>query len=221
MADRPQEYTIAQVLVPEKGNFWQGSDGPMRTDVLIFEGEQRSWKCHQAVDDLTVSFAQGQVVKGWQKPEKGSFGVAKDKPRNSGGGGSNGDKSFERNPDHPLVMQQRLHTSALSTAPTLIEQMLTIGVVQQPQSKGDYLELVKGVAEWAKGTYPEPVLDRAAGKDDPAPEPAPEPVAVAASPEQFPGDSDIPFARPRIRRVGERRRDLFVGDRCGPGEGIA
>lgn len=71
-------------------------------------------------------------------------------------------KTYERQADHPIQMQRALHTSAMSIAPVLIEQLLTIGVIDQPKDKAAYLELVSGVASWVKSSYPAAVLQQAA-----------------------------------------------------------
>lgn len=109
--------------------------------------------------------AEGQTLFGYLEPngdfpdkfkevvEKGGYGGGQ-----TGGGGGG---KYERQPDHPVQMQRALHTSSLSMAPQLIEQMLTIGVVEQPQSKADYLNLVTGVAQWVRDSYPADVLAQA------------------------------------------------------------
>lgn len=60
--------------------------------------------------------------------------------------GSGDSKSFDRRPEHPRNEARMIHTSALSAAPAYIEQMLTVGALEQPSSEDDYWSLVSRVA---------------------------------------------------------------------------
>jgi hypothetical protein len=163
MANAPIEATVENVLGSEA---WTGNDGPMVTDEVLFSGDGRTWKIHRPAADPAP--APGATLRGWKNDGKGTFGVAKDRPQNGAGGRSGGGgKNFDRSPDHPVQMQRALHTSALSSAIPLIEQMFTFGLsdVPKPTTKDEYLKLVEGVATWVQQSYPQAVLDQAAKAD--------------------------------------------------------
>lgn len=81
--------------------------------------------------------------------------------KSSGGGGGKDD--FERRPDHPINMARALHTSALSSTPVFIDQMLTIGAVPQPSTEAEYWALVGRVCGRLRASYPDAVLAQADG----------------------------------------------------------
>lgn len=64
--------------------------------------------------------------------------------QSSGGSGGGGGK-FDRRPEHPRNEARMIHTSSLSAAPTYIEQMLTMSVVEQPKDEDAYWKLVDRV----------------------------------------------------------------------------
>ena len=194
----PEEFKIDRVLRREE---WDGNSGRMVTYELLFENDNQTYKGRVELSSDPLP-ADGTTVKGW-KNEGGKFGFAT-KGKGSGGSGSGrtgaggSSEDYDRRPDHPLVMQQRIHTSCLSSAPAFVEQMLTIGVVDQPQDAAAYWLLVERTAARLRATYPEAVLARADGKPaqtsmgnggdpKPEPEPGPEPVAAASA------DDEIPF----------------------------
>lgn len=166
MAGPPMEVTVENVVSQEA---WTGDDGPRVTYEVLFVSDGRTWKIHLPASEPGP--AVGAILKGWKNDGKGTFGIAKERSQNGGGGGSRtstaGGKNYDRSPDHPVQMQRALHTSAMSTAPVLIDQMFTLGLtdVVKPTTKDDYLKLVEGVATWVEGTYPKPVLDQAAKAD--------------------------------------------------------
>jgi hypothetical protein len=160
----PNTYTLEKVLSASEP--WQGKQGQMVTyEILLAEQPGQTLKAHVPAD---IPAPVPGEIQGWVN-DGGKFGLATGKPSTGGGGsgsrsnGTGGD--FERRPDHPVQMQRALHTSALSTAVPLIEQMLTIGVVNQPKTKDEYLALVQGVATWVQQTYPAAVLEQAAKAD--------------------------------------------------------
>lgn len=166
MANAPEEVTVEQVVSTDE---WTSRDGDqMETVELLFEGDGRTWKAHRPKTGTTAP-AVGDVLRGWKNDGKGTFGIAKDRPQNGGGGRSGGGKNYNRSPDHPVQMQRALHTSALSTALPLIEQMLTLNLIDKPADKDAYLKLVEGVATWVQSTYPKAVLEQAAKADIPVP----------------------------------------------------
>jgi hypothetical protein len=52
------------------------------------------------------------------------------------------------------MTEHELHTAAISTAPVLIEQMLTLNILPAPTDKAGYMRLLAGVTEAIKQTYP-------------------------------------------------------------------
>ena len=108
----PEEFKIDRVLKREE---WDGNNGRMVTYKLLFEGDNQTYKGRVELGSDPLP-ADGQTVKGW-KNEGGKFGFAT-KGKGGGGGsgrtGAGGSEDYDRRPDHPLVMQQRIHTSCLS-----------------------------------------------------------------------------------------------------------
>lgn len=195
----PTEYTIANVVSREE---WSGNDGPMVTYELLLAGEQQVRKGHVPTEK-DPGPAPGSVVSGWaDKPGKFSFATGGGGKGRGGGGGGGAAKTYDRSPDHPLVMQQRLHTSALSTAVPVLNALLEAGLMtcKEPQ---DYFKQLERTASRIKQTYPGDVLARAETGGDaqtPAPAEAPQPeqttitAAAPAQPQAGAGaDADIPF----------------------------
>lgn len=153
-------YTVESIIGQEE---WSGNQGQMRTYELMLQGESRPVSLTRKAGSQPPS--AGETLDGFiNESAKGrNFKVDRQNGSQSSTGG--GGKDFDRRPDHPIQMARALHTSALSTAPVLIDQMLTLGVIEQPADKDAYLKLVEGVATWVQATYPKPVLDVAAKAD--------------------------------------------------------
>lgn len=78
MANAPVETTIEQVVKVEP---WTGTDGPMATyEVLFADHGGRTWKVHMPADASPLT--DGLPVRGWFNEDKGTFGIAKDRPQN-------------------------------------------------------------------------------------------------------------------------------------------
>lgn len=77
----------------------------------------------------------------------------------SAGGDS---KNFDRRPEHPRNEARMIHTSAMSAAPSYIEQMLTIGVAAQPKDEDAYWALVGHVAGRLAKSYEKALGDTGA-----------------------------------------------------------
>lgn len=115
----------------------------------------------------------------------------KDAPAGGGGGGGDS-KNFDRRPEHPRNESRMIHTSSLSATPGYIEQMLTIGVAEQPKTWDEYWALVEKVASKLTHSYevamePQQQLP-VAGGEVPADTDGLAPAAAAA-----PDDDKIPF----------------------------
>jgi hypothetical protein len=83
VANAPEEYKVEQTLGSEN---WTSRDNElMVTTEVLFEGDGRTWKVHRpSADQLAI--APGDVLRGWKNSDKGSFGIAKDRPQNGAGG---------------------------------------------------------------------------------------------------------------------------------------
>lgn len=108
--------------------------------------------------------AAGSVVNGNVK--EGRLFLDKPSPNGAGGRGKKDDKDFDRRPDHPLNTARTLHTSALSSAPAYVAQMIEFGVEDKPGNGDEYWELVADVVGKLKSTYPAAVKDWAKGTTD-------------------------------------------------------
>lgn len=84
MADRPIEVTVENVAGADQ---WTSRDNePMTTYEVLFAGEGRTWKVH--LPTAEEGPASGAVLRGWKNADKGTFGIAKDRPQNGAGRGS-------------------------------------------------------------------------------------------------------------------------------------
>lgn len=78
MADKPIEATVETVASQEA---WTGRDGPMVAYEVLFAGDGRTWKINLPSGEEGP--ASGTVLRGWKNPDKGTFGIAKDRPSQS------------------------------------------------------------------------------------------------------------------------------------------
>jgi len=177
----------------------------MVTYELVLEGESQVRKGSCSADK-DPGLQAGGTVSGWTDTA-GKIGIATGGGggggRGGGGyrGGGGGGKSFDRSPDHPLNMARALHTSCLSSAVPVFQQMAELNLLpKMPDNPDQYFKTLVWIAGHLKETYPQAVLDQA--KQSPGSngaaaqpeqvalptEPEPEPVSVAG-----PGDEDIPF----------------------------
>lgn len=187
------------------------SDGETVDDAFVVDGPGAPFMVKDSDgEDVpgAVRFGRKKSSK-FEPPSEGDekFGtVYQDKRGNwrfryakKGSGGGDDAGRFDRKPEHPENAARMRHTSALSATPTYIEQMLTIGVVDQPKTLDEYRELVARTILWLLDTYPG------------VPEPPAQPELAANGASK--ADEDIPFRRPEIPDLEARRRDLFVGDK--------
>lgn len=94
-----------------------------------------------------------KIIKDWDAIK------ARSNSNSSAGGGGN--KSYERSPDHPLNMARAVHNGAASMVTQVIEQQLTVGVAEQPQSEQAYWALYDRVYGQLRQRYPQAVLAQA------------------------------------------------------------
>jgi hypothetical protein len=76
MGEAPQEYTVEMYA---KGDPWK--DKPeKRTDEVMLAGVGQTLKVYRDTGDPSPD--PGSVLKGWVNSDKGTFGIAKDRPQN-------------------------------------------------------------------------------------------------------------------------------------------
>lgn len=176
----PTDVTVQTVVKREE---WTGNDGTqMVTYEIVLEGEGQVRK---AVKPLSKDpKPESGPAKAWiDTPGKISFADPNFTPR--GGGGSGGGQSnYERQPDHPLTVGQKLTTSTLSPVPKFIEQMLTLSLVDTPKTIDAYWTLVELTVDKLKKFYPDDVIARAEGSTN---------GAAQEIPSADPAGDSVPF----------------------------
>lgn len=186
MAGAPTEHTIQMVV--KKGDQTKSTKGAYNVIPysVILQGETTIREGY-ARADLYPDIQPGQKVTGWADSD-GKIGFADPDFKPRGGGGSGGGQSnYERQPDHPLTVGQKLTTSTLSPVPAFIEQMLTLSLVDTPKTTEAYWTLVGRTVEKLKKFYPDDVIARAEGSTN-GTNPQQEQAPAAAK-----SDDDIPF----------------------------
>lgn len=178
----PVDVTLERIVKREE---WDGNDGTrMLTTEVLLEGENEVRK--EIIPLAKDKNPQPGPTKAWiDRPGRITFADPNFTPRGGGGSGGGRSDGYDRRPDHPLVVAQRLHTSTLSAAPAYVEQMLTVGAAAQPTSADAYWALVDRTVAKLKETYPDEVLARATETNGSDSTPSPATPAKA--------DEDIPF----------------------------
>lgn len=148
MPKAPEERTVASVMAVSEEPWGDKKD--MLTHEVAFEGVDREWKIYANVA-WPVKIERGAVLEGWFNHDKGTFGLSnKHKGEHAKRGGSTSSTSssdkFDRRPEHPRNEARMIHTSALSAAPTYINQMLAMGWLEVPKDEDAYWQLVTRVA---------------------------------------------------------------------------
>jgi hypothetical protein len=177
-----------------KGDFLVTVAGDPR-ELKLFHDTSSSYDAPQVGDEFAGEIVQGK--RGEWRLKRASRGSGGSTSSSSGGGS----KTYERQPDHPLNMARALHTSALSSTPAFVDQLLTIGAVPQPTSEDEYWALVTRVCGRLKRSYPEQVRVQALapaggeGRLNGSPPQQPEIPAdtVGLTPAPAGVDDDVPF----------------------------
>jgi hypothetical protein len=157
------EYVVTNVIGPSDP--WSNDHGTYTPYAFKVQGVDKvvRWNRKHKDGQVPAGPSEGERLEG-ELEDKGNYLKFKKSQGSFTGGKANTggqQKSYDRQPDHPVQMQRALHTSAMSLTPSLIEQMLTLGVVERPSDKAGYLNLVSGVASWVLASYPAAVLAQA------------------------------------------------------------